>query len=114
VGDTSAAAPIAAEASSQRGRLLKPLGSADFRKLWVANNLSLIGDFFSYVALAWLVLQLTGSSLALGGVLVAQAVPRSLLMLVGGRPPTGCRPASRCSAQWACGSQWSARSPASS
>jgi hypothetical protein len=67
-----------------RRRLLKPLESAQFRKLWIANNLSLIGDFFSYVALAWLVLQLTGSSLALGGVLVAQAVPRSVLMLVGG------------------------------
>jgi transmembrane secretion effector len=70
--------------SRARGRLLKPLGSAQFRKLWIANNLSLIGDFFSYVALAWLVLQLTGSSLALGGVLVAQAVPRSVLMAVGG------------------------------
>src|SRR5579859_1344173 len=69
------------------GRLVNRLAvlrSADFRKLWVANNLSLIGDFFSYVALAWLVLQLTGSSLALGGVLVAQAVPRSVLMAVGG------------------------------
>jgi MFS family permease len=63
---------------------LAVLRSADFRKLWVANNLSLIGDFFTYVALAWLVLQITGSSLALGGVLVAQAVPRSILMLVGG------------------------------
>jgi transmembrane secretion effector len=71
-------------AARARGRLLKPLESAQFRKLWIANNLSLIGDFFSYVALAWLVLQLTGSSLALGGVLVAQAVPRSVLMAVGG------------------------------
>jgi MFS family permease len=67
-----------------RAKRLALLRSAEFRKLWVANNLSLIGDFFSYVALAWLVLQLTGSSLALGGVLVAQAVPRSVLMLVGG------------------------------
>jgi len=77
---------IAPEVSPRRarGRLLKPLRSAQFRKLWIANNLSLIGDFFSYVALAWLVLQLTGSSLALGGVLVAQAVPRSVLMAVGG------------------------------
>src|SRR6267143_5446431 len=58
--------------------------SASFRKLWVANTLSLLGDFFSYVAMAWLVLQLTGSSLALGSVLLVQAVPRSLLMLVGG------------------------------
>src|SRR5487761_429735 len=39
--------------------------SGSFRKLWVATALSLLGDFFSYIALAWLVLQLTGSSLAL-------------------------------------------------
>jgi hypothetical protein len=50
----------------------------------VATILSLFGDFFSYVALAWLVLQLTGSSLALGTVLVVQAVPRAVLMVVGG------------------------------
>jgi hypothetical protein len=50
----------------------------------VAASLSLFGDFFSYIALAWLVLELTGSSLALGAVLVVQAVPRALLMVVGG------------------------------
>lgn len=60
------------------------LASSGFRKLWVATTLSLFGDFFSYVALAWLVLQLTGSSLSLGAVLVAQAVPRAILMVVGG------------------------------
>jgi MFS family permease len=50
----------------------------------VATTLSLFGDFFNYVALAWLVLQLTGSGLALGSVLVVQALPRAVLMLVGG------------------------------
>jgi MFS family permease len=44
----------------------------------------MFGDFFSYIAMAWLVLQLTGSSLALGAVLVAQALPRAVLMAVGG------------------------------
>src|SRR3981081_711976 len=58
--------------------------SGPFRKLWVATTLSLFGDFFSYVAMAWLVLQLSGSSLALGRVLVVQAVPRAVLMVVGG------------------------------
>jgi len=43
-----------------------------------------MGDFFNYIAMAWLVLSLTGSSLALGAVLMVQAVPRSILMLVGG------------------------------
>ena len=58
--------------------------SDPFRCLWAASTLSLVGDFFSYVAIAWLVLQLTGSSVALGSVLVAQALPRGLLMAVGG------------------------------
>src|SRR6202162_2309473 len=58
--------------------------SGSFRKLWAANTLSLFGDFFSYVAMAWLVLQLTGSSLALRTVLVVQGVPRAVLMVVGG------------------------------
>src|SRR2546423_8493426 len=60
------------------------LSSSTFRKLWVATTLSLFGDFFSYVAMAWLVLQLTGSSLALGTVLLAQSLPRAVLMMVGG------------------------------
>jgi MFS family permease len=58
--------------------------SGSFRKLWVATTLSLFGDFFNYIAMAWLVLQLTGSSLALGSVLVVQALPRAVLMVVGG------------------------------
>src|SRR6202165_5831798 len=58
--------------------------SGSFRKLWVATTLSLFADFFSYIAMAWLVLQLTGSGLALGSVLVVQALPRAVLMVVGG------------------------------
>src|SRR6266850_4100084 len=58
--------------------------SASFRNFWVGTTLSLFGDFFSYVAMAWLVLQLTGSGLALGSVLVAQALPRAVLMVAGG------------------------------
>jgi hypothetical protein len=43
-----------------------------------------VRDFFNYIATAWLVLQLTGSGLALGSVLVVQALPRAVLMVVGG------------------------------
>jgi hypothetical protein len=60
------------------------LARSSFRNLWIALALSLVGDFFSYIAISWLVLQLTGSSLALGAVLLVQAVPRAALMLVGG------------------------------
>jgi MFS family permease len=58
--------------------------SPSFRKLWFASTLSLFGYFFSYIAMAWLVLLLTGSSLALGSVLVVESLPRAVLMLVGG------------------------------
>lgn len=58
--------------------------SSAFRNLWIASTLSLFGYFFSYIAMAWLVLQLTGSSLALGSVLVIESLPRAVLMLVGG------------------------------
>lgn len=77
--------PAAAEAAAApRLQPWKVLASANFRKLFAASTLSLFGDFFSYIAMAWLVLQLTGSSLALGSVLVVQALPRAVLMIVGG------------------------------
>jgi hypothetical protein len=70
--------------NTSRPRPWTVFSSGSFRKLWVATTLSLFSDFFSYIAMAWLVLQLTGSSLALGTVLVAQALPRAALMVVGG------------------------------
>lgn len=70
--------------AAPRPRPWTVFASGSFRKLWAATTLSLFGDFFSYIALAWLVLQLTGSSLALGTVLVVQALPRAVLMAVGG------------------------------
>ncbi len=70
--------------SRPRPRPWTVLASGPFRKLFAAATLSLFGDFFSYIAMAWLVLQLTGSSVALGSVLVVQALPRAVLMAVGG------------------------------
>lgn len=70
--------------ATPRPRPWSVFSSASFRKLWVGTTLSLFGDFFSYIAMAWLVLQLTGSGLALGSVLVVQALPRAVLMVVGG------------------------------
>lgn len=74
-------APVAAR---PRPRPWTVFASIAFRKLWAATTLSLAGDMFSYVAMAWLVLQLTGSSLALGTVLVVQALPRAVFLLAGG------------------------------
>jgi MFS family permease len=68
------------------GRLgvLQPLRHRDFRAVWLGETVSMLGDQFYLVALPWLTLALTGSSLALGLVLMSAAVPRAVLMLVGG------------------------------
>jgi MFS family permease len=61
-----------------------PLKNPKFRALWIGSAISLFGDQFYLVALPWLILQITGSSLALGTILMAAAVPRAVLMLMGG------------------------------
>ena len=70
--------------SSRVPRFFEPLRQRDFALLWTARSISLVGDQFYFLALAWLTLQLTGSALALGGVLMAAAIPRGALMLAGG------------------------------
>jgi MFS family permease len=67
-----------------RGRLWRTLRTPGVRHLLGAEAFSDLGDGLSYVALAWLTLQLTGSGLALGGVLAAQGVPRAVFTLIGG------------------------------
>jgi MFS family permease len=64
--------------------LVRPLADRDFRIFWAGENVSVLGDQFHFIALAWLTLQLTGSGLALGSVLMAAAIPRAVLMLLGG------------------------------
>ncbi len=61
-----------------------PLSIPHFRNLWLGSTISLLGDQFYLVALPWLALQLTGSSLILGTLLMVAAIPRAVLMLVGG------------------------------
>jgi MFS family permease len=56
----------------------------DFRLLWLGEGISLLGDQFYIIALPWLVLQLTGSGLAVGGVLAVAGIPRAIFMLIGG------------------------------
>ena len=58
--------------------------NAHFRNLWIGGGISALGDQFYLVALPWLVLQLTGSNLAVGMVLMCAAIPRAVLMLGGG------------------------------
>lgn len=78
----------AATAAQQGPEVLQakrhPLAMPHFRNLWIGATISYLGDQFYLVALPWLVLQLTGSSLVLGTVLMIAAIPRAALMLVGG------------------------------
>ena len=60
------------------------LGERNFRLLWIGETISILGDQFSMIALPWLVLQLTGSALAMGTVFALSGIPRAILMLFGG------------------------------
>jgi predicted MFS family arabinose efflux permease len=57
---------------------------ADFRLLWVAGLISLLGDAMHNVAEGWLVLDLTGSPSALSTTFALATVPVALVTLVGG------------------------------
>ncbi|MEA5463877.1 hypothetical protein [Leptothoe sp. PORK10 BA2] len=61
-----------------------PLRQTNFRWLWLGQTFIYCAAQFWFVALTWLVLQKTGSGVALGTVLMAAAIPRGALMLVGG------------------------------
>jgi MFS family permease len=63
---------------------LAPLGERNFRLLFCAQAIWLLGSWMTPVALAFAVLSLTDSPAALGVVLGAEAVPLTLLLLVGG------------------------------
>jgi MFS family permease len=74
-----AAAVAPAEAAGAR-RLLTPA----FLLLSTAQTATYAAEFFGYVAMSWLTIQLTHSGLAVGAVLASGAIPRAVLMLVGG------------------------------
>src|SRR5437762_1781086 len=71
-----ASAPLAAP--------VHPLRNPQYRKLLIGSSISFVGDQFYLVALPWLVLQQTGSAVAMSTVLMAGAIPRAVLMLMGG------------------------------
>lgn len=76
----------APEPAGRRERLplIRPLRARDFRILFSGETISVLGDQFHIIALAWLALQLTGSGLALGTVLMTAGIPRAIFILVGG------------------------------
>lgn len=74
-GATAAAQPLGRQ---------HPLRNRNFLMWWAGATISLAGDQFYVVALPWVVLQLTGSGLAMGTVAMAAGIPRAVFMLMGG------------------------------
>jgi MFS family permease len=81
-------APVPAEAISSATAPITtvehPLRNPNYRLWLTGGTISLLGDQFYFVALPWLVLQQTGSAVAMGAIMMAGAIPRALLMLIGG------------------------------
>ena len=63
---------------------LGPLSERNFRFYFLGRTTSVIGGSFANVALAFAVLDLTGSKADLGFVLAARSIPQILFLLVGG------------------------------
>jgi MFS family permease len=61
-----------------------PLAEREFRLLFLGRTTSLVGNAFANVALAFAVLDATGSKADLGFVLAARALPQLVFLLVGG------------------------------
>ncbi|MDQ3658097.1 MAG: MFS transporter, partial [Actinomycetota bacterium] len=66
--------------SATGGSLLR---NTRFLQLWVGQGISFVGDFVSTVALVVLIVQITHSATAVGGVLVARLLPTLASPLVG-------------------------------
>jgi len=62
-----------------RGRTFESLSVPNYRKFFLGQAISLAGTWMQSVALAWLVLQLTGSATWLGLVIALQTLPILLL-----------------------------------
>lgn len=67
-----------------RGRALYAFRSRDFRLLWSARTVSLIGDGAFLIALGWRTTTLTGSATSLAIVLMAHSIALLATILIGG------------------------------
>lgn len=64
--------------------LFRALRCRPFALLWSGQSISLIGDRIFQIALAWWVLEETGSAVAMGTVFIVSIVPMLIFLLVGG------------------------------
>ncbi|NND71042.1 MAG: MFS transporter [Rhodothermales bacterium] len=64
--------------SRQPGYLELISGNINFRRLWLGNVVSLLGDWFNFIALIALVEELTGSPFAVGLIFVTKMLPGAI------------------------------------
>ena len=64
--------------------IFRSLKHRSFALLWLGQTLSRVGDFVYEIALAWWVLEKTGSAETMGLVLVFSITPSLLFLLIGG------------------------------
>jgi MFS family permease len=72
------------EVDEQAGYWELVSGNVNFRRLWLGNLISLLGDWFNTIALYTLVSTLTGSPLAMGAVFITKMLPWALVSPVAG------------------------------
>ena len=77
-------APQADTASDKKLRRAALMANANFRWLLRGGVVSMLGDQLTMIALPWLVLKLTGDTLALGFVVAMMSIPRAIFILIGG------------------------------
>ena len=90
--DTEAAGLVTTISRREDHRLMaqpattaSPLGRPAFRRLWLGQTISWLGDQFTTIALLWFVLQLTGSGAAVGLVILCFDLPAVLTGTILGR-----------------------------
>jgi len=77
-------AATTASATLPRLALLRALRGRPFALLWAGQTVSRVGDHLYQIALAWWVLEKTGSATVMGTVLIFAFAPMVLFLLVGG------------------------------
>lgn len=63
---------------------LRALKNRAFALMWTGQTISRLGDNLYRIALAWWVLEKTGSAIAMGTVLVFSQIPMLIFLLIGG------------------------------
>lgn len=73
---------VGAKGMLQKAAVLSPLRVPDYRRLWLAQTVSIIGDKIDQIAMSILIYRLTGSALQMGVMLAVTTLPAALFGLV--------------------------------